>query len=120
MRRYVSIVSILCLLILAACGGGTGSKVPVIGFLQIASNTTLDSARQGYVQALADAGFVDGETVRIIFKDAQGDMSTAQLIARDFVNRRVDLIGTASTPALQAALNATSEIPIVFSAVANP
>jgi len=58
--------------------------------------------------------------VHIIVKDAQGDVSTAQLIARDFVNRRVNLIGTASTPALQSAMNATSEIPIVFSFVANP
>jgi len=120
MKRYASTLSILGLLVLAACGGGAGHEVPVVGFLQITSNPTVDSAREGYVQALADAGFVDSKTVRIIVKDAQGDMSTAQLIARDFVNRRVDLIGTASTVALQAALNATSEIPIVFSFVANP
>ena len=119
-REYVSIVNILCLLILAGCGGGPSRDVPTIGFLQIRSNPTVDSAREGYVQGLADGGFVDGQTVQIIFKDAQGDVSTAQRIARDFVNRRVELIGTASTPALQAALNATSDIPIVFSFVANP
>ena len=113
-------MSILGLLTLAACGGEAGGEAPVVGFLQITSNPTVDSAREGYLQALADAGFVDEKTVRIIAKDAQGDVSTAQLIARDFVNRRVDLIGTASTPALQSAMNATSEIPIVFSFVANP
>jgi len=120
MNKLALTMSILGLLTLAACGGGAGGEVPVVGFLQITTNPTVDSAREGYLQALADAGFVDGETVHIILKDAQGDMSTAQLIARDFVSRRVDLIGTASTPALQAAMNATSEIPIVFSFVANP
>ena len=75
-------MNILGLLILTACGGGAGGEVPVVGFLQITSNATVDSAREGYVQALADAGFVDGKTVRIIVKDAQGDVSTAQLIAR--------------------------------------
>jgi putative ABC transport system substrate-binding protein len=120
MNKLALTMSILGLLTLAACGGGAGGEVPVVGFLQITTNPTVDSAREGYLQALADAGFVDGETVHIILKDAQGDMSTAQLIARDFVNRRVDLIGTASTPALQSAMNATSEIPIVFSFVANP
>ena len=119
-RLALIMMNILGLLILAACGGGAGGEAPVVGFLQITSSTTMDSTREGYAQALADAGFVDSETVSIIFKDAQGDVSTAQLIARDFVSRRVDLIGTASTPALQAALNATSEIPIVFSTVANP
>jgi len=121
MKRHALIVaSILSLLILAACGDGAGDETPVVGFFQITSSTTMDSTREGYTQALIDAGFVDGETVSMIFKDAQGDMSTAQLIARDFVSRGVDLIGTTSTPALQAALNATSEIPIVFSTVANP
>jgi putative ABC transport system substrate-binding protein len=119
-RRYISILSIQWLLALAACSGGAGREVPVVGFFQIASNVTLDPAREGYVKGLADAGFVDGQTVHIIFKNAEGDLPTAQLIARDFVSQRVDLIGTASTPALQAALNATTEIPIVFSAVSDP
>lgn len=106
--------------LLPACGGGTEQKVPTIGFLQFVTHATVERVREGYLQALADSGFVDGKTVRIILKDAQGDLPTAQLIARDFVSQRVDLIATAATASLQAAMNSTSDIPIVFSYVADP
>jgi putative ABC transport system substrate-binding protein len=94
--------------------------MPTVGFMQIFSSPTMDAARDGFTQALADAGYVDGKTVRILYKDAQSDTATLQLIARELVGERVDLIGTASTPALQAALKATTDIPIVFSAVSDP
>ncbi len=47
-------------------------------------------------------------------------MPTANTIAQKFVSEKVDLIVSIATPASQAAVNATREIPVVFSAVTDP
>jgi putative ABC transport system substrate-binding protein len=53
-------------------------------------------------------------------QSAQGDVATANTIARKFVSDQVDVIVSIATPTSQAAANATKEIPIVFSAVTDP
>ena len=53
-------------------------------------------------------------------QDAQGEVSTANVIANKFVSDKVDLIFSIATPTTQAAVNATSTIPVVFSAVTDP
>ena len=104
--------------LLVACRGSGASRVPVIGVMQFTSNDILDQARDGFVKALADAGYRDGTTARFIFKNAQGDLPTTQLIAKD-LNQQADLIFVASTQALQAALGVVKEKPLIFAAVAD-
>jgi len=89
-----------------------------IGITQIVEHPALDAAREGFVEALAEAGF-EGR-VEFISKSAQGEMPTAQIIAQGFVDDQVDMIYAIATPTAQAALNATSEIPIMISAVTDP
>ena len=115
--RLVLFVGVLWAL--AGCASVGTNKVPVIGVMQFSSNSIQDPAREGFVKALADAGYSDGTTVRFIFKNAQGDLPTTQLIAKD-LNQQADLIFVASTQALQAALGAVEEKPIIFAAVADP
>jgi ABC-type uncharacterized transport system substrate-binding protein len=105
--------------LLTACSASGTSKVPVIGVMQFTSNSIQDQAREGFVKALVDAGYHDGTTARFIFKNAQGDLPTTQLIAQE-LNQEADLIFVASTPALQAALGVIKEKPIIFAAVADP
>jgi putative tryptophan/tyrosine transport system substrate-binding protein len=108
--------SIPCLLLSAGCSKAK-TGMPVIGFLQVNSGSVLVTGREGFLKALADEGFVDGKTVHVVVKDAQGDLPTLQAAARDLVSQHPRLIGTASTPACQAALNATTEVPIVFTLI---
>jgi len=89
-----------------------------IGITQIVEHPALDAAREGFVEALSEAGF-EGR-VEFISKSAQGEMPTAQIIAQGFVDDQVDMIYAIATPTAQAALNATSEIPIMISAVTDP
>jgi putative tryptophan/tyrosine transport system substrate-binding protein len=107
------------LLILAACAAPSAGTVPVIGVMQFSNNDVQDPARDGIVKALNDAGYVDGSTARFIFKNAQGDLPSMQLIAQD-MNRQADLMAVVSTQALQAVLAAAKEKPVVFAAVADP
>lgn len=112
--------------ILTGCSSATSSstsnskKVLNIGISQLVEHPALDSARKGFVDALASKGFKDGEKVKIDFQNAQGDIPTAQTIASNFVSNKKDLILAIATPAAQAAYNSTKEIPILMTAVTDP
>ena len=93
------------------------TKTPFeIGATQIIEHPSLDLSRNGFETALKDKG-VD---VNIEFLNAQGDISTAQMIAKSFVDKKKTLIFSISTPSSQAAYNATKDIPIVITAVTDP
>lgn len=97
--------------------------IPVVGMMKLVSHPALDAEQRGVKDALAAAGFIDGETIRIIEANAEGDIPTLTTIAQRFVDEGVDLIVTTSTPALQAAFNVTKDAqgpPIVFNAVTSP
>lgn len=99
------------------------ADIPVVGMVKIVSHPALDAEQAGVKDALAAAGFVDGETVIIQEANAEGDIATLTTIAQKFVDEGVDLIVATSTPALQAAYNATKDLegpPIVFNAVTSP
>ena len=118
-KRFLAVIACLLILVLASCGGQPKEKLYTIGVFQISSHALLDSAQEGFLQAMADAGYKDGVNVRYQFENAQADLPTAQLIARKLASE-VDLIFVVSTQALQAVLNEVKETPIVFGAVTNP
>lgn len=116
----------LCVLICSAvllvtgCGKGKEDSLYDIGIVQIAETPLLDDARRGVIDMLAEEGFIDGSSIRVTYKNAQGDMSNIPLIIRDFVSRRVDLIITDSTPCMVAAAQIVKEIPVVFTVAFSP
>ncbi|MCP4420432.1 MAG: ABC transporter substrate-binding protein, partial [Chloroflexi bacterium] len=71
-----------------------------------------------------EAGFIEGENLTILEGNAEGDIATLSTIAQQYVDEGVDLIVATSTPALQAAYNATLDLSdppiIVFNAVTSP
>lgn len=91
-----------------------------IGVNQLVEHAALDASYQGFVDALAEAGYVDGEKIKIDFQNAQGDQSNANTIATKLVNDDNDLILAIGTPAAQAVANATKDIPILITAVTDP
>lgn len=104
---------------IAACGARAGGR-PVIGYAQISSTAPLDDARDGFFRALADSGYIRDSTIKVIERNAQGDIATLMLIMNEFKQRGVDIVATVSSLATQAALRVISSQPIVFGAVANP
>lgn len=95
-------------------------SVYTIGIFQVNDAPTMNVSRDSFIQALKDHGLRDGENVRLIVKNAMGDIPEVQRLAQEFVAERVDMIVAFSTPCFQAAMHATRDIPIVFSSVANP
>lgn len=93
-----------------------------IGISQFAEHGSLDNCREGFLAGLAEAGFVEGENLTVVFDNAQADMGTASTIADNFVSQKVDLICAIATPSAMSAYNSCmkTEIPVIYTAVSDP
>jgi len=113
------LVLALALPLMSACQAGMEYK---IGITQIVTHPALDRCRDGFIAQMAEEGFVEGENVEYILRNAEGDMSTAASIAEYFVAEKVDLIFSIATPTTQACVAAAegTDIPIVFAALTDP
>jgi len=97
------------------------SAVPVIGYLHSASSDTFASLTADFLSGLEDAGFIEGRTVTIEYRWAEGRYDRLPALAAELVNSRVDVIfATGSTAPALAAKAATTTIPIVFVAGGDP
>jgi putative ABC transport system substrate-binding protein len=76
--------------------------------------------KQGIIDALADRGYIEGETLKIEYQNANGSMPTQQQIAKKFVGDAPDVIVPITTPTSQAMVASTRDIPIVFAMVTDP
>lgn len=129
MKRILSIVAAVALALgTAACApaasssagtasGAATSRDPAeckVGIIQLAEHVALDAAREGFVDALIEAGYKE-ENIEV--QNAQGEIPNCATIATKFVNDKVDLILAIATPAAQAAAQATQTIPILATAV---
>jgi putative tryptophan/tyrosine transport system substrate-binding protein len=96
------------------------AKLPTIGYL--GPNTrSLDSQRLvAFVERLRELGWIEGRTVAIEYRWAEGRNDHLAESAAEFVRRKVDVIVTSATPPTLAAKQATSAIPIVFASVGDP
>src|SRR5262249_25984391 len=94
-------------------------KVPTIGFLGAASAAVWRPWTDAFVQRLDELGWIQGRTVAIEYRWAEGRPERYAEIADEFVRRNVDVIVTAET-AVAAAKQATSTIPIIFAIGTDP
>jgi putative ABC transport system substrate-binding protein len=98
---------------------GAQGKPPVIGFL-IAGNAAPTDLLAQFRAEMRNLGYVDGQNLRIEFR--AGDATPASLVrlAEDLVGLNVNVIVTWQTPAVRAAKQATSRIPIVMAGAGDP
>jgi ABC-type uncharacterized transport system substrate-binding protein len=69
---------------------------------------------------MRELGWVDGKTIRLSYRDADGDPEKLAAIMRELVEAKVDLIVAACTPEAKAAQKATTTIPVVVAATGDP
>jgi putative ABC transport system substrate-binding protein len=103
-----------------AAGAQQAAKLPTIGYL--GPNTrSVDGPRiDAFLQRLRELGWLDGRTMAIEYRWAEGRNEHLADMAAELVRRRVDVIVTSATPPTIAVKQATSVIPIVFAAVGDP
>ena len=121
MKKTIIAVSVLCAVLMGITGcSKSGEKKIKIGIIQLVEHPALDKNYQGFVDGLAEAGFVDKKNIVIDYQNAQGEQANCVTIAEKFVNDRDDLIFAIATPAAQAVANLTQDIPILVSSVTDP
>ena len=106
----VAVALALCLCGLASAEGTTYR----IGICQLVQHVALDAATLGFQDALKEKL---GESVTFDLQNASGDTNTCSTIMNGFVSANVDLIMANATPALQAAVASTGDIPILGTSV---
>jgi ABC-type uncharacterized transport system substrate-binding protein len=113
------LAAILCVCMILGCcvslaGCGSNAKY-TIGICQLVTHDALDAATKGFKDAVVKA--LGEENVEFIEVNAANNPDTCVTAVNDFVSKNVDLIMANATPALQAAYNATEEIPILGTSV---
>jgi putative ABC transport system substrate-binding protein len=152
-KLWLSMIMVVLLLALAACGEGnvgsdtnagntnTGSSgsaandaadnaannAPVekeksytIAISQIVEHPSLDATREGFLAALADAGIVEGENLKVDFNNAQGDSTNNLSIAQKIASEKNDLVLGIATPSAVAVVGKVTDTPVLFAAVTDP
>jgi ABC-type uncharacterized transport system substrate-binding protein len=96
------------------------ANLPTIGFLVSGTPSSHREWVAAFVQRLRELHWIEGRTVAIEIRWAEGRNERLADTAAEFVRRKVDVIVTSATPPTVAAKQATSVIPIVFAAVGDP
>lgn len=92
-----------------------------IGILQTTSHVSLDDIKEGVLEGLKENGYAaDTGDVNILVENGQGNQNNLHTMATHLVQEGADILIGVATPACQALANATSDIPIVMAAVADP
>jgi putative tryptophan/tyrosine transport system substrate-binding protein len=95
-------------------------SMPVIGFLDARSPDVVADRLNAFRQGLKETGYVEGETVSIVYRFAENQLDRLLGLAADLVSRGVSVIATAGDDVVDAAKAATKTIPIVFIVAQNP
>lgn len=117
MKRFFSIalaaLMLVSLFTFVSCDKNDGKYT--VGVVQLVQHPALDAATQGFIDALEQE--LGKENVTILNENASNDPNACTTIVTNFVSKKVDLIMANATPALQAAVNGTKEIPVLGTSI---
>jgi putative tryptophan/tyrosine transport system substrate-binding protein len=88
-----------------------------VGVLAAASAVSFAARTEALRAGLQDFGYVEGKNLSIEFRSAEGQYDRLAGLAAELIQKKVDVIVTAGTPAIRAAKQATRTVPIVIAAV---
>ena len=94
------------------------SKIPRIGFLSQAPVAA--ATLEAFLKGLHDLGYVEGKSIVIEYRDAQGNPDRLPTLASDLINQNVSMVVVVGGEATLAAKNASSAVPIVMTVASDP
>ena len=118
MKKMISVILAVAMLLSVCCAfTGCGEKSGyTVGICQLMVHDSLDQATQGFIDALTAEMEAAGKTVNFDTQVA-GDSNLCTTVINTFTAKKVDLIMANATPALLAAANATTSIPVLGTSV---
>jgi putative ABC transport system substrate-binding protein len=96
------------------------AKLPIVGFLGATTPSAQKKWTDAFVQRLRELNWIEGRTIAVEYRWAEGRTDRAAEVFAEFVGLKVDVIVTHPTPLALAAKQATSLIPIVFAVAGDP
>lgn len=113
MKPFKLVIAIALGITISSCGPKKEANVPVVGFVDAFEDATIAQARTGFTDALKKNGFSEEQkTIKIEYKNAQGDIPTLTQIVNYFVNEPVDLLATSTTLSTLTAIQKNKTIPV--------
>jgi len=103
-----------------AAYGQSPKNIPRLCFLTFDPSTLQSNRFDAFFRGLRDLGYVDGQTITIDYLSAEGRGERFPALAAECVRLKADIIAVSTTPAAQAAKNATGTIPIVMLPLGDP
>lgn len=116
MKKMFAVLLALCMALTCLTMASAEEKTYHVGILQLVQHEALDAATKGFRDALTEKL---GDKVVFDEQNASGDTASCAMIANGFVAAEVDLIMANATPALQAAVSATADIPILGTSISH-
>ncbi len=109
----------LCSSVMVGCSNEpTGMKK--VAIVQLGEHTSLNTIKEAFDTQMEALGYIEGENVEYVFKNAQFDTTIAASIAQDFKEENADVIMAIATTVAMAVAPLSTTTPIVFSAVSDP
>jgi putative tryptophan/tyrosine transport system substrate-binding protein len=118
-RDFLTLVSAAAFAPFRAAAQGPNNQ-PRIGFLGNSTPALEASLVDAFRKGLGDLGYVEGRSISIEYRWAEGDYDRLPSLVRDLVKSKVEMIVTAGTPAALAVKEAGSPVPLVMIAVGDP
>ena len=118
MKKMISAIMAVVMLLSVCCAfTGCGSSADyTVGICQLMKHDSLDQATQGFIDALTSEMEAAGKKVEFL-NEVAGDSNLCTTVINTFTAKKVDLIMANATPALLAAANATTSIPVLGTSV---
>ena len=121
-RQFIMGIAVYLFCAPLAVDAQQAGKVPRVGVLFAGSRSdpAFQRAVDAFQQGLVELGYVEGQSIAIEYREAQGKYERLPDLAAELVRLKVDVIVGATVPTIQAARQATKTIPIVMTLIADP
>jgi putative ABC transport system substrate-binding protein len=120
-REFIALLSFMAVA-MPRTGGAQPSpaRVPVIAALLVRPLATRREVADALRQGMLDHGFVDGRSVRLVFRSVDGDLDRLPTVVAALLQEKPDVIVTWGTEAVRAVQSATSTVPVVMASIGDP
>jgi putative ABC transport system substrate-binding protein len=119
-REFITLLASATATRVAPARAQQPASLRTIGFFGSSTASGMEHWTAAFIQRLSELGWIEGRTLAIEYRWAEGRNERYAEIANELVRLKVDLILTYGTPSTKAAKQATAVIPIVFAAAADP